>query len=478
MKSNQRLERSSKPWVPHEYQKKAMKFLLTHASAGLLLDPGLGKTSITLGALKMLFKEKRSNGALVICPLRVAYGVWPAEIEKWTQFENLKVVVLHGPQKQAKFQEAADIYVINFDGIEWLTDENRLALLIKRGVDTLVVDELSKFKHTTTQRFKLLKPYLDSFARRWGLTGSPAPNGLLDLFGQAYVLDLGRALGRYITHYRNEFFNPSGYGGYDWKIRPGAADRINERIAPLMLRMAAEDYLELPELMINKILVDLPPKVRAMYDTMEDEAVAQFEGHDKVAAANAAAAMNKCAQIANGGVYYDDITETGSIERAVQELHTEKVDALKELVEELQGAPLLVGYGFQHDITRIQAVLGRNIPYMGGGISPRQADSIVEQWNNDELPVLLGHPASMGHGLNMQEGSCADVCWFGLPYDYEQFDQMIRRVLRQGNKNKRVRVHMIIARGTVDEAKVRALGVKKRTQNTFFEAIKAYRSEK
>lgn len=467
-----RLQRSAKPWVPHAYQKKAVKFLIERGAGGLLLDPGLGKSSITLAAFDILRKQKLENKALIIAPLRVAHSVWPVEVEKWSQFEHLKVTVLHGSHKEKALLEDADIYVINFDGLQWLTENNRLDGLIKRGVKCLVIDELSKMKHTNTRRFKLLKPYLARFTRRWGLTGSPAPNGLMDLFGQAYVLDEGRSLGRYITHFRMEYFYQTGYGGYTWTPREGADEAIYERLRPLVLRMDAKDYLDLPEQIVNIIRVDLPDKVRKHYDLMEDEAFTVLSNEKVVTAANAAAAMNKCSQIANGGVY---TTEGDDLHQSVEEMHTVKVEALQDLVEELQGQPLLVAYEFKHDIARIQKALGAGVPYIGGGVSAKRAAALEQSWNANQLRVLLGHPASIGHGLNLQGGQARHVCWFGIPWDYELYDQFIRRVLRQGNENDHVTVHHIVARSTVDEAKLKALRGKRRTQNHLLDALKEYR---
>jgi SNF2 family DNA or RNA helicase len=471
-------KQSAKPWKPHGYQLKAVKFLLQHAGAGLFLDPGLGKTSIVLSALRVLLKEKMTSGAIVIAPLRVCHSVWPREVEKWEEFSRLKVNVLHGKGKELRASEKADIYVINPEGLEWLVTSSKLAILLKNGVDTLVVDELSKFKHSKTRRFKILKPFLEKFARRWGLTGSPAPNGLMDLFGQAFILDSGRSLGRYITHYRMQYFNPTGFGGYTWVLRPGAAEAIYERLKPLVLRMDAKDYLDLPERLVNIIRVELPESVMVHYKAMEDDAFAMLEGETHVTAASAAAAMNKCSQIANGGVYLDptfDEEKGAPLPREIKELHTAKVEALSELVEELQGTPLLVAYEFRHDLARILQFLGPNTPYIGGGVSTKRAAELERAWNAGELPILLGHPASIGHGLNLQGANAHNVCFFGITWDYELYDQFIRRLLRQGNTAKRVIVHHIVARDTVDEAKLKALRKKKHDQGALLDALNEYR---
>lgn len=480
---------SSKPWTPHAYQKKAVKFLLEHAASALFLEPGLGKTSITLAAIKLLKQKKLLDKVLLIAPLRVCYSVWPKEVTKWTDFGGLTVAVLHGPLKEQALKSEADIYVINPEGLDWLLQakksktpqgKTKVEVDLRRfktlGFDTLVVDELSKFKHTNTNRFKGLKLVLNAFQRRWGLTGSPASNGLLDLFGQCYILDQGRSLGPYISHYRMKYFMPSR-DGFSWTIREGAEDEIYERVAPLALRMAAVDYLDMPMLIENNIRVDLPDNVMAMYTTLEDDLIAKIDSKVVVASTAGAAAI-KCRQLANGGIYIDqDVQALIKLPKSQREwvnVHTEKVDALADLIDELQGSPLLVAYDFAHDLDRLQEKLGKDIPYIGGGVSAKRSAELEQLWNAGKLPVLLGHPQAMAHGLNLQEMG-HHVCWHSLTYDYELYDQFIRRVLRQGNKSKKVFVHHIMARGTIDEAVLGALKSKRKGQNALFDALKKLR---
>lgn len=480
---------SSKPWTPHAYQKKAVKFLLEHAASALFLDPGLGKTSITLAAIKLLKQKKVLDKVLLIAPLRVCYSVWPKEVEKWQDFHGLKIQVLHGSKKDEALKADADVYVINPEGLEWLlqvkktktpSGKTKVEVDLRRwkalGFDTLVVDELSKFKHVATNRFKALKLVLHTFRRRWGLTGSPASNGLLDLFGQCFILDQGRTLGPYISHYRMKYFVPS-HDGFSWNIREGAEDEIYERINPLALRMAADDYLDMPTLIENNIRVDLPPNVMEVYDRLENDLIAKLDGN-LVVATNAAAASMKCRQVANGGIYLDPEVESliklPKSKREWANLHTEKVDALADLIEELQGSPLLVAYDFEHDLDRLRERLGQDVPYIGGGVNAKRSAELEKAWNAGQLPVLLGHPQAMAHGLNLQEMG-HHVCWHSLTWDYELYDQFIRRVLRQGNKAKKVFVHHIIARGTVDEVVLAAVKSKRRGQNALFDALKKLR---
>lgn len=482
-------------WQPHAFQKKAVKFLLEHAASALLLDPGLGKTSITLAAIKLLKQKKVLDKVLLVAPLRVCHSVWPKELLKWTDFNGLKAVVLHGPNKEELLKTEADIYITNPEGLDWLlqvkktkvtsvkTGKTKTKVEVdlrrwkKLGFDTLVIDELSKFKHINTNRFHALKLVLGTFQRRWGLTGSPASNGLMDLFGQCYVLDQGRTLGPYITHYRMKYFNPS-YNGFSWVLREGADEEIYARIRPLALRMAADDYLDMPKLIENNIKVDLPDNVRQIYDKLENDLIARIDDRI-VTASTAGTASMKCRQVANGGIYLDqDIEALIKLPKSKREwvnLHTEKVDALADLIDELQGSPLLVAYDFAHDLDRLQEKLGKDVPYIGGGVSIKRSTELENLWNAGKLPVLLGHPQAIAHGLNLQEVG-HHVCWHSMTWDYELYDQFIRRVLRQGNKNKYVFVHHILAEDTVDDkAMLPSIKSKRRGQNSLFDALKSMR---
>jgi len=465
---------SSRPWKPHNYQKKGVRFLLEHGAAGLFMDPGLGKTSIVLAAIKILIKEKISKRTLVIAPLRVCQLVWPAEARDWTDFHGLKVVVLHGKDKDSALREPADIYVINPDGLPWLLAEKRFEYL---KIDTLVVDESSKFKHTNTKRFKLLKPYLGKFQRRWILTGSPMPNGYMDLFGQMYILDLGRSLGQYISHFRFNYFTPTGYGGYTWVLKPESAEAIQARIAPLTLRMEDSDYLELPEIVPDVIRVNLPDSARKVYDELEDDMLSVLEGEKIVTALSAAAASIKCRQVANGGIYYQDIPEEGQPpnKRETVQLHDAKTDALVDLIDELQGAQLAIAYEFDHDLARIIKVLPNgSYAVIGGGTKEKDLIKTEADWNSGKLQYLVAHRAAMAHGLNLQKSHCKHICEYALTWDQELWDQFIKRFRRQGNKSSHVFVHSIVVRNTVDEAMLRAVKRKTKEQSGLLTALKDY----
>lgn len=439
---------------------RAVKLLLSQAAAGLFLDPGLGKTSTVLATIKILLEKNLIKKVLIIAPLWTVYNVWPTEIGKWENFRSLRCKILHGAKKADALQEDADVYVINPEGLKWLMHQKNTP-----HFDVLVVDESSKFKDSSTQRFKLLKPLLPSFKRRWILTGTPCPNGIQDLFGQMYILDFGRSLGRYITHFRNQFMDNVSFGMFpDWRPKPQAYSQVVERISPLVLQLSAEDYLQMPELVNTSIMVDLPPSARKLYDTVERDFVAEVEnGH--IIAANAAVAGVKCRQVANGAVYNADASTL--------HVHDEKLGALESIVDQLSGAPALVLYEFDHDRKRILAKYP-DAPVLGGGTSASQAQAIIERFNRGEVPILLGHPASMGHGLNLQS-SCHHIVWYGIPWNLEHYDQAIARIYRQGQASGRVFVYHIVARGTLDERVLVVLQDKDERQQGLLAALHTHR---
>lgn len=470
---------SSTPWLPKPYMKKAVKFLLEHAAAALFLDPGLGKTSITMAALKLLIKRKLVRKVLVLAPLQVCQLVWRQEAAKWTDFNGLRLVLLHGPDKDDLLEEDADIFIINYEGLDWLLNtekvrlpsgKKRVTVDLKRwrklGFDTLVIDELSKFKHGSTDRFKAWRQVVHTFSRRWGLTGSPAANGLHGLWGQCFALDEGRSLGKYVTHYRREYFLPDR-SGFGWVLQEGAEARIYARVAPLALRMAAADYLQLPERTDLVLECVLPPLVLKAYRRLYDDLVVKLDS-GKVTAATAGVATMKCRQVANGAVYLDQEVEAllqlPSTTREVAVVHDVKLKRLEDLVDELQGQPLLVVYEFHHDLERLQKLIPKAVHLTSG----KQAPAIVDSWNRGEIEVMLVQPQSAAYGLNLQ-GACAHLCWFGVIWDYELYDQLVRRIWRQGNKAIRIIVYHLVAQGTVDERIIEVLGQKAATQQAFFD---------
>lgn len=454
-------------WTPHKYQKKAVDFLCKRPAAGLFLDPGLGKTSITLAAVDYLREKRKAYRWLVVSPLRVAYEVWPKEKDKWSQFRGMAVNVYHArsPSDIQRNRAAPEVCVVNFDYIPKLldfVDDAPQAFWDTYHFDGLVIDELSAFKSVSSKRFKRMRKMLATFDYRWGLTGSPAANNIMNLFGEMYMLDMGESLGKYVTHFRHKYFVTAGYQGYDWRIRDEQAEAdIYKAISPKVLRLAADDYLDMPELRVNDISVTLPDKAFKAYKEVEKDFVTVLE-NDVLSAPNKAAAFNKCRQIASGAAYMDEV---------VKLVHSAKTDALQDLVDELQGTPLLVGVGFRFEVDLIREKLGKDIPVVYGGTSPKDAASYFEAWNRGDLPVLLAHPASMAHGVNLQAGGC-HLCWYTLPWDFEQYDQFNRRLYRQGSEAKRVTVHRILADKTIDTRVDKVLSGKGMTQNKMFDYLK------
>jgi SNF2 family DNA or RNA helicase len=435
----------------------ALKFLLQNCNAGIFLDPGMGKTSITLAVIKILRERNHVNRVLVIAPIRPMYKVWPDEIKKWEDFRSLSFTILHGNEKDARLNAVSDIYLINPEGLKWFIQAGGMT---KLKPDMLVIDESTKFKDTSTGRFKLVKPHLRQFSRRLILTGEPAPNGYMDLFGQCYLMDEGKALGRFITHFRNQYFFQTGFGGYEYKLRYGADKEIQERIKPYVMRLAAEDHLDMPELIFNDIFIELDEESRRIYKQFENDFLAEI-GDAVILSMNAAAAGSKCRQVANGGVY----DETGF----AHHVHDTKTAALNDLVEQLQGNPLLVFYEFQHDLERIKRVF-KDAPCLTG-MSGRKLDQVIDGFNAGDIPVLLAHPASAGHGLNLQ-GSCHHVCFYGLTWDLDLYHQSYKRVWRQGQLSNRVFVHRILADKTLDKSVARTLLNKEVTQSAFLNSLK------
>lgn len=440
---------------------RAVNHLTSHMVGGLALDPGLRKTSITLEAFCRLQDEGRVRTMLVVAPLRICRTVWRQEGAKWTQFRHLTFALLHGDKKAERLKEKADIYLINPEGVDWLCQQF-FGRSLKERFDIVTIDELTKFKNSQADRSKALRPRLRGVPWRWGLTGSLAPNGYMDIFGQMLILDDGAALGRYITHYRDMFFS-LGFDGFTYNLQPGAEKRIIQKIAPYWLQMSADDYLQLPPLIPDPRMIDLPPAAQKQYNKMKKDMLASFpEG--MVTASNSASTYSKLSQMANGCVYI------GDDKKKVAVVHTAKLDALETLIEELDGKPLLLAYEFNHDLDAIRERFG-DIPYLGKGTSEANEAKWIAAWNRNELPILACHPASAGHGLNLQEGNGGHVCWFGITWDLELWDQFIRRLRRSGNSATRILNHMLIVRGTIDELKLLALDDKDLTQGRLLKAL-------
>jgi len=432
--------------------------LVEKPHCGLLLDPGLGKTSTTLAAIDTLQEGGYVHHVLVVAPLRVAKTVWPVEAEKWSDFDHLSVCDLTEMgrlERIEKLKEKHNVYVVNPESLQRVLELDPWSMGI--DFDMLVVDESTKFKDSSTQRFKALKKHLHKFRRRVILTGTPAPNGLADLFGQMYVCDMGESLGKFITHFRQRYMYQS-HDGFTWLMAPGASEVIYEKVKSKLLRMMAVDHLEMPELINNYIEVTLPPPVQQQYKELERDFLLKVND-DTVAVFNTAALGVKLRQVANGFIYDE--------EHVPIHIHNEKLKALAQLVDEMQGRPLLVCYEFIEDAHRI-------LDFFPQAISITDSKNVretVERFNKGSIPIMIGHPRSMGHGLNLQE-VCKDICWYGITWDLELYQQAIARVWRQGQPSPVVSCHHIVAAKTKDNSVVKTLADKDKTQDKLNQAIK------
>ena len=443
----------------HDYQKYATNFIEQNDIAAVLLDMGLGKTAITLTALNdLLFDYFTSHKILIIAPLRVARETWPNEIKKWDHLKDLKYSVVVGTEKErmTALYQPADIYIINRENVCWLVEN------WKFDFDTVVVDELSSFKNGKAKRFKSLMKVRPKVKRIVGLTGTPAGNGLMDLWAEFKVLDMGKRLGRFISGYRDEYFLPDKRNGqviFTYKPKDGAEELIYKRINDITISMKAQDHIKMPELVEVEYPVYLNDKERKKYEELKKELVLSLDGGE-ITIANAATLANKLSQMANGAVYDDD--------GKVLELHDRKLEALEDIIEFSNGKNLLVGYWFNHDLKRIE----KKLDELGITYAKLDKSEDIERWNKGELQVGLIHPASAGHGLNLQEGG-SNLVWYGLTWSLELYQQTIARLYRQGQKSETVVIQHIITKGTIDESILSALRNKDKTQSALIDAVKA-----
>lgn len=468
-------------WQPHPYQETARQFLHGNPNSGLFLDPGLGKTSISLSVISDLVREGKTNGVLLIAPLRVCYLVWPLEIRKWDNFNNLSYTILHKRGKASIDGKPKDIYIINPEGLPWLF-EKCLEILqdgFELPFDTLWIDESTKFKSPKAKtRFAILKDMICLFKRRHIMTGTPAPRGLMDLWSQIYLLDEGEALTPNFWKFRRKYFQQADRDGFKYVLRSGADKTIHNLIAPKVLEMSSKDYLDMPDLIFNNIQVELPVKAKKLYSKMEQEFFLEIDGHEASAMQQAQASM-KCHQIANGKVYkdwpkneYGEPIKDGP--REIIDIHDAKIVAIKDLVDELAGKPLLVAFQYKHDLIALKKAFGDDTPFIGSGVSEKHALQICEDWNAGKTPILLAQPSSMSHGLNLQ-ASGNDICWYSVTWDLESYMQFNARIYRQGVTGDSVRVHHIVSSETVDEPMLERLGEKAEQQKDLRESLKRYR---
>ena len=417
---------------PHSYQEYAIKFIESHPISALFLDMGLGKTSITLTAVnELLFDSFEVRKVLVIAPLRVARNTWCDEIKKWDHLRNIKYSIVVGTEKERIFalNKRADIYIINRENVDWLVNKSGYEF----DFDMIVIDELSSFKNHQSKRFKSLMKIRPKVKRIVGLTGTPSSNGLMDLFAEFKVLDLGERLGYFIGQYRNTYFKPDKTNGaivYSYKPLPNAEDSIYEKISDITVSMKASEYLKMPELVISNYQVEMSDNEKKQYDEMKKNLICEIKDGE-ITVSNAGSLSNKLSQFANGAVYDD--------EQNIVEIHSRKLDALEDIIESMNGKPLLVAYWYKHDLQRIKKRFD---------VREIKTGKDIADWNKGKIPVALIHPASAGHGLNLQQGG-STLVWFGLTWSLELYQQTNGRLYRQGQKNTVVIQH-IVTKGSID----------------------------
>ncbi len=462
-------------YVPHEYQAYATQFILDHPVAAILLQMGLGKSVITLTAIRELFRRGEIRKVLVIAPLRVARDTWPQEIRKWDHLQDLTFSVAVGTadERRRALRSSSQIMMINRENVPWLIESSGIPF----EWDMVVIDELSSFKSWQAKRFRSLIRVRPQIRRIVGLTGTPAPNGYMDLFAEYRILDMGQRLGRFITKYREIYFEPERWGNgqvYSWKLRPGAKDEIERKIQDITVSMKSVDYLKMPECVMNTVPVYMDQEESLLYDELKDKLILEIlsgkrecaegglEGDRKalqlhtIDAKNAAVLSGKLTQMANGAVY--------SEEGEIVEIHDRKLDALEDLIEGANGNPMLVAYWYQHDVERIR----KRFPFVR---VLKTAQDMLD-WNAGKIAVAAVHPASAGHGLNLQAGG-STIVWFGLTWSLELYQQTNARLWRQGQRAETVVIHHIITEGTIDEDILDALNHKEQSQNRLIDAVKA-----
>ncbi|HHV04635.1 MAG TPA: DEAD/DEAH box helicase [Bacteroidales bacterium] len=442
-------------YKPHEYQSYATEFILSHPIAAVFLEMGLGKSVITLSAIfDLCLNSFLVCKVLVIAPLRVARDTWPAEINKWDHLKGLSYSVAVGTEKERidALKKQSTLYIINRENVDWLVHKSGIPF----HFDMVVIDELSSFKSYGAKRFKSLLKVRPSVKRIVGLTGTPSSNGLMDLWAEFRILDLGQRLGRYISHYRNTYFKPDKRNAqiiFSYKPLPGAEEEIYKQISDITISMKSTDYLKMPEYVSNEVFVTLSEKEWKVYSDFKEDMVAIL-GDEEIDAVNAAVLSGKLLQMANGAVY--------DSENKDHVIHDKKLDALEDLIEGANGKPVLVVYWYKHDLERIKDRLP---------VRQIQSSKDIEDWNDGKIPIAVIHPSSAGHGLNLQSGG-STLIWFGLTWSLELYQQTNARLYRQGQKNT-VIVHHIITKDTIDEDVLLALTKKEKTQDALIDAVKA-----
>ena len=446
---------------PHDYQKYATEFIESHPIAAVILQMGLGKTVCTLTAIEhLMYDTFEVSKVLIVAPLRVAKVTWSDEIDKWDHLSHLTYSVAVGSEKErlSALKKKADLYMINRENLQWLIEKSGLPF----DYDMVVLDELSSFKSWQSKRFRAFMKVRPKVQRVVGLTGTPSSNGLMDLFAEFKCLDMGERLGRFITQYRNAFFIPDRMNGqvvYSYKLRPFSEEEIYRRIGDITISMKALDHLKMPELIENRYPVYMDDGEKQQYESMKKDLILPYLENETITAANAAALSGKLCQMANGAVYSD--------EGSVAHIHDRKLDALEDIIEAAQG-PILLCYWFKHDLERITKKLDElKVEY-----ARISSDGSIRMWNEGKFQVGLIHPASAGHGLNLQAGG-NHIVWFGLTWSLELLEQTNARLWRQGQRAETVVVQYLVTAGTIDERILDAISKKEQDQNALIDAVKA-----
>lgn len=446
---------------PHDYQKYATEFIESHPIAAVILQMGLGKTVCTLTAIEhLMYDTFEVSKVLIVAPLRVAKVTWSDEIDKWDHLSHLTYSVAVGSEKErlSALKKKADLYMINRENLQWLIEKSGLPF----DYDMVVLDELSSFKSWQSKRFRAFMKVRPKVQRVVGLTGTPSSNGLMDLFAEFKCLDMGERLGRFITQYRNAFFIPDRMNGqvvYSYKLRPFAEEEIYRRIGDITISMKALDHLKMPELIENRYPVYMDDGEKQQYESMKKNLILPYLENEAITAANAAALSGKLCQMANGAVYSD--------EGSVAHIHDRKLDALEDIIEAAQG-PILLCYWFKHDLERIT----RKLDELKVEYARISSDGSIRMWNEGKFQVGLIHPASAGHGLNLQAGG-NHIVWFGLTWSLELLEQTNARLWRQGQRAETVVVQYLVTAGTIDERILDAISKKEQDQNALIDAVKA-----
>lgn len=439
----------------YDYQTYASEYIVSHSTAAVFLECGLGKTVITLTAInELMFNEFEVRKVLVISPLRVGLSVWKQECNKWEHLKNIKCSIAIGDESRRieALMTQADIYIINRENVDWLITNSGHPF----DFDMVVIDELSSFKSASAKRFKSLLKVRPKVKRIVGLTGTPSSNGLMDLWAEFRLLDMGERLGRFITHYRNNYFEPNKRNGqmvFSYKPRVGAEDAIYRLISDITISMKSADYLIMPECIMNEAVVQLSEKERKQYDSLKKDMILSLDDSE-IDAVNAAALSGKLLQMANGAVYDEDSN--------VIHIHNQKLEALEDLIEGANGKPILIAYWYNHDLTRIKEKFK---------VREIKSSKDIVDWNDGTIPIGVIHPASAGHGLNLQSGG-STLIWFGLTWSLELYQQTNARLYRQG-QNETVVIHHIITKDTIDEDVMRSLKAKEKTQSNLIDAVRA-----